>query len=261
MVSLRYLIILSLFIFACDHSYKESFSDGTIKLYAEKDGLGRQDGITIHYFESGKPKKRITYDQGFKQGETIDYFENGQIMSKYYYDSDILNGRFQSFYEDGNLSSAFFFDNGEKRDSFYVYHPNQQLFQKGFFFGDTLNFVICEYNEDGSPLGYYYANNGIEYAKTFKDNTFLRAKFPLTAERINDSVLFTLKHSMLPKDRLAVGISFYGDFINKGITSDGNKIIVSERLIEKYNYLYFFEMLLPDSTIQGHELIYTDSIL
>ena len=74
------------------------------------------DGVQKDYWENGKLKSELRYENDKLNGESVWYTEQGQVMTRAFYKNDTLEGRYQRFHQNGVLEMECWYKHG-LRDS------------------------------------------------------------------------------------------------------------------------------------------------
>ena len=73
------------------------------------------DGVLKEYYESGKIKKFIEYQEGVKNGVEFEFFENGKSKTKGFWKNDSKDGVWIKYGEWRNSTTEYeTFKNGKK---------------------------------------------------------------------------------------------------------------------------------------------------
>lgn len=88
-------------------------SNGQLKSVGTRDGDSKKTGEWRTYFESGKLKSIIQYQNGVEHGKWITYFESGNISSEGQFTNGTKSGKWNYYYPSGKLKSRTNYATGE----------------------------------------------------------------------------------------------------------------------------------------------------
>ncbi len=134
----RFIILLPSIAFgACNQSKTE-------KIYDEN--------TQVSYYENGKEKCVVPYQNGKMEGEAITYRPTGKINFSINYQKGLKNGKGKWYYTDGSICRILDFKNdsidGWRKD----YLPTGQLLRKIPYSKDEVVVGGTEYRNDGTPI-------------------------------------------------------------------------------------------------------------
>ena len=121
------------------------------------------DGVQKDYWENGKLKSELRYENDKLNGESVWYTEQGQVMTRAFYKNDTLEGRYQRFRKNGaleldcwykhglrdsicrsysvkgNLASEDHYASGKLNGESKKWYDNGQVFQEGQYVDDMMD--------------------------------------------------------------------------------------------------------------------------
>ncbi len=89
------------------------------------------DGVQKTYWDDGKIKSELRYENGKLNGECVWYTQNGGLMKKAHYKDDVLEGQCVSWHPNGKMASEECYVNGKLDGEAKKWYDNGQLFQEG----------------------------------------------------------------------------------------------------------------------------------
>lgn len=126
-------------------------SKGTYREYISQDTtLKVKDGEWEFFTEEGYLKTREQYDMGKRNGSSVTYFDTGDILRKEEYVNDVKEGPWQEFYRSGQLRGSGKYRKGEYHGKFELYQENGRPIVKGQYVGGLKDGVWIHFNADGN---------------------------------------------------------------------------------------------------------------
>lgn len=124
---------MAILISACSKTKTEYWANGN-KKSKMKYYNGKQDGLSIWWYENGTKQMECNYKNGFIEGKSTRWNLNGSLQSEDFYSGNHLNGKSVSYYESGKKKSEMYYVN------------------------DTLDGAVIEWHESGKKkmTGFYY---------------------------------------------------------------------------------------------------------
>ena len=89
------------------------------------------DGVQKAYWENGKLKSELRYEDGKLNGECVWYDQNGALSAKGSYKDDVLDGVYTRWHPNGKVASEERYVNGKLDGEIKKWYDNGQLFQEG----------------------------------------------------------------------------------------------------------------------------------
>jgi len=89
------------------------------------------DSVQKTYWDDGKLKSELRFDNGKMNGECIWYSQDGRLMKKAHYKDDVLEGQCISWHANGKMASEEYYVNGVLDGEVKKWYDNGQLFQEG----------------------------------------------------------------------------------------------------------------------------------
>lgn len=89
------------------------------------------DGVQKAYWENGKLKSELRYENGKLNGECVWYTQNGELMKKACYHDDVLEGLCTCWHPNGKKASEEHYVNGKLDGEVRKWYDNGQIFQEG----------------------------------------------------------------------------------------------------------------------------------
>ena len=89
------------------------------------------DGVQKAYWDNGKLKSVMRYENGMLNGECVWYTQNGELMKKAHYKDDVLEGQCLTWHPNGKMASEENYVNGILDGEVKKWYDNGQLFQEG----------------------------------------------------------------------------------------------------------------------------------
>jgi antitoxin component YwqK of YwqJK toxin-antitoxin module len=112
---------------------------------------GRMDGVWVHYYPTGKPRKQESYAAGVRHGvwktyrptglpqevkeysngrldgQYVNYYANGKAWTTGTYNKDERNGKWVKYSEDGRLVAEEYYDSGRSVGTWKIYRPDGRV--------------------------------------------------------------------------------------------------------------------------------------
>ena len=107
------------------------------------------DGTTKTYWENGKLKSALRYEDGKLNGECLWYHSNGQMAMKTYYCNDLKEGRLQRWCEDGTLTEDCWYKAGQLDSVYRTYSNKGNLISEVYYADGKLNGKFMKWYENG----------------------------------------------------------------------------------------------------------------
>jgi antitoxin component YwqK of YwqJK toxin-antitoxin module len=105
--------------------------------------------VKKEYWENGKPKSELRYENGVLNGRCVWYYPNGKPQIELTYRNDTMNGMLRRWHENGNLYEELWYKNG-KRDSVYrEFSLRGILVAEGYYVNGMLNGDYHRWYENG----------------------------------------------------------------------------------------------------------------
>lgn len=101
------------------------------------------------YWEDGKLKSELRYEDGFLNGRCIWYMPNGKPQLEVTYRNDTMNGLLRRWHENGNLMEESWYKNGVQDSVYREYSLNGILVCEGFYVNGMLNGEFHRWYENG----------------------------------------------------------------------------------------------------------------
>ncbi len=112
----------------------------------------KKEGKWIFYFNNGKPKHILFYENGAADGDAVFYYKNGNIREIGTWRNNRWVGEYKTYYRNGNLKNHFNFNlQGLKEGQQIYFHENGKPNIVGTWEGGNETNDLAEYNEDGTP--------------------------------------------------------------------------------------------------------------
>lgn len=89
------------------------------------------NSVQKSYWENGKLKSELRYENGKLNGECVWYDQNGALSAKANYKDDVLDGTYTRWHPNGKTASEEHYVNGKLDGEVKKWFDNGQLFQEG----------------------------------------------------------------------------------------------------------------------------------
>lgn len=156
---------------------KEWYPNGNLKKEHKLNYSGtKKDGRCKEYYENGKLKSDIVYDDDEFEGDYLKYYENGQIKikGKYKWTDNKKDGEWQEYYENGNLKFVRNYYQGKMTGKAESYHENGNKKIKAYYKNGEPEGEVLSYYENGELKAKANFSNGKkhgEFSKYFEDGS------------------------------------------------------------------------------------------
>ena len=177
--------------------YKDGIPNGEIKSWSKKDvkqvegfvDNGKRTGTWKLYFESGKLKKKATYQNDTENGEEIFWFENGNLEKKGSYINGKLNGKYEWYFENGQKKQEGFFVNGKEDGTWNEWFENGKQKMVGHFTNFEKNGNWTWWDENGKITTSKNYTNGLVTVDKDNFDTYLeKMEFYLAKRNYKESL-------------------------------------------------------------------------
>lgn len=112
----------------------------------------KKEGKWTFYFNNGKPKHILFFENGSPNGEATFYYKNGNIREIGTWKNNRWVGEYKTYYRNGKLKNHFNFNlQGLKEGKQAYYHENGYPSIVGTWNGGNETGDLSEYNKDGTP--------------------------------------------------------------------------------------------------------------
>lgn len=161
--------------------FKDGLPNGEIKTWSKKDvkqveGFlenGTRTGIWKLYYENGKLKKQLTYQNNIENGEEIFWFENGNVQKKGSYVNGKLNGKYEWYFENGQKQQEGFFTMGKEDSTWNEWYENGKQKMVGHFTNFEKNGNWTWWDEQGKITTKKNYTNGLVTVDKDNFDTYL----------------------------------------------------------------------------------------
>lgn len=110
----------------------------------------RKVGPWQEYYPNGKPKHKITFENGRPNGYAIFYHDNGKIKEEGMWKNNRWVGTYKMYYDNGQVMQEFNFNSMGKREGKQTYYyENGQVMIEGNWKGGKEDGIVKEYYENG----------------------------------------------------------------------------------------------------------------
>ncbi len=97
------------------------------------------DSVQKDYWDNGKLKSELRYENGKLNGECVWYTENGNLSAKANYKDDVLEGKYTRWHPNGKVASEEHYVGGVLEGETKKWYDNGQLFQEGQYVGGMMD--------------------------------------------------------------------------------------------------------------------------
>ena len=101
-------VTLILFLFSCRNTRKEYYKNGNIKSIVRLNKENRYNGKAEFYYENGKIKKLVFFDNGDIK-ECKVFYPNGQIKWESPFLNNVKHGNYFEYYQNGGIKKKILF--------------------------------------------------------------------------------------------------------------------------------------------------------
>lgn len=153
MRTLKFLaFVLLLTMLSCDRSVevkKDYWDNGKLKSELRYEN-GELNGPSFWYMANGKPQLEVNYRHNKMQGPTRRWHENGNLMEEAWYKDGVRDSVFRAYSLKGLLIEEGYYVDGKLNGDYRRWYENGQVFQEGQYVDDMM---------DGSWLVFYADGN------------------------------------------------------------------------------------------------------
>ncbi len=107
------------------------------------------DGVKKDYWENGKLKSELRYENGRLNGESVWYTKQGVVMTRAFYRNDTLEGRYQRFHQNGELDVECWYKNGLRDSICRSYSLQGVLISEDYYAEGKLNGESKKWYDNG----------------------------------------------------------------------------------------------------------------
>jgi antitoxin component YwqK of YwqJK toxin-antitoxin module len=153
------IILCTMLLMACGNKKVEkNYPGGAVMESYSVNKEGQKDGTYTAFFEGGKVRETVEFEDGKMTGKRTIYFENGKPEIEELYTGDgKLNGPYRVYYPQGGLQLEKTYTNDKITGVLKVYYPNGAIKEE----------VTMSENEENGPFTEYYLNGAIHWKGTY----------------------------------------------------------------------------------------------
>lgn len=107
------------------------------------------DGVQKSYWDNGKLKSELRYENDKLNGECVWYYQSGGKMSQGFYVDDVLDGCFMRWYPNGKLSEEGWYKNGLRDSIGHTYSEKGFLASEEHYRNGELDGEIKKWYDNG----------------------------------------------------------------------------------------------------------------
>ena len=107
------------------------------------------DGVKKEYWENGKLKSELRYENGRLNGESVWCTKQGTQMTRAFYKNDTLEGRYQRFHQNGELDVECWYKNGLRDSICRSYSVKGILISEDYYAEGKLNGESKKWYDNG----------------------------------------------------------------------------------------------------------------
>lgn len=112
----------------------------------------KKDGEWIYYsFYTNKLVSKETFQNGLKHGISVIYFENGRPSQELFWQNDLKHGQWKQYYENGKTKLQGLYENNEKTGVFTIFHYSGIIDTKGNYLNGNME-GFWEFYDDRGKL-------------------------------------------------------------------------------------------------------------
>lgn len=182
---------------------------------------GKPDSTMVIYHDNGNKLKEVTYIQNpktkqeLKHGKETTWYESGKIKSEVVYEQGLPQGKAVSYYEDGTKASETPFVGGEKEGEEMEWFPDGKMRKLITYSKGNRNGLYKEWYENGNPKKQdSYVDNVLDgICMTFHDNGKKETECTYRQGKLEG-----LKQEWYPTGRIAAKATY-----EKGVLVDGER--------------------------------------
>jgi hypothetical protein len=143
-------IILIFFASGCQWHAEKSAKD--VEMAQDDTVKVKFTGEKKLYWENGKVKAVIQYQNGMREGINKNYSPGGELQSIVPFSNNLINGESVQYYPDGSVHSRINYLNGAKHGMEKWYYENGQLYQQSQYDYGKLEGKQMKYHKNGQLM-------------------------------------------------------------------------------------------------------------
>ncbi len=152
--SLRFKIVIPDSVPKPDRAYKAYYSDNSTIRYEGKISNEAPNGLWRSYYENGKLKNSVTYNDGKVDGIAFFFYNdnNETKQAEVIYKDDVIQGVYQEFYQNGAQKATLNYEDGKLDGDAEFYYPSGRIKIKGQYKNNEKKGKWLFYSENGEII-------------------------------------------------------------------------------------------------------------
>jgi len=162
--------------FMVELSPQDLMKNGAVKIYYEDSTTikaegrivkGKREGLWRSYFEDGKIKSSVTFQDGMANGIAFFYFDNDKQTTRVEltYEDNLVTGKYREFYENGNRKALLTFNKGMPDGDAEFYYDSGVIKIEGQYADGVKQGKWKHYNETGELISKDKWKKGVQKIK------------------------------------------------------------------------------------------------
>ncbi len=125
------------------YSYSYGYENSTTPVIVSKELYvnDKKEGISWYYYDDGKVKDEVTWENGKKEGPAKEFDESGEVVTLLQYHNNYLINR-----ERINRTNS----EGVRQGSWKIFYPDGRIHKEMTYYDGQLDGLFKEYNENGN---------------------------------------------------------------------------------------------------------------